>query len=338
MFSQKKIVILVVCLICFQAAAARADWTRRESGTLAWLRDVFFTSETRGFIAGGDGAFLSTSDGGKTWKIEPKFTNDAIEQIYFTDEKNGWLLCQTNQFSRGAGSSSYLLKTDDGGAHWQRADFDAGRARITKIFFAKNGFAMATGEAGALLSLADDGKKWKRTVSPTRHLLLDGKFTDDFHGTIVGAGASVLFTEDAGASWNAATVQGAAKPKLNEVFFVNRQSGWTVGSEGKIYQTINGGKAWYEQNSGTTENLNDIFFLNTAEGWAVGDGGTILYSTTAGNVWTTVASPVKHRLEKIFFRGKKGWAVGFGGTILAFDDAQAASESARKPQLQKRSN
>ena len=338
MFPSKKIIIAVVCLICFQSTAALAGWTRRESGTLAWLRDVFFINETRGFIAGGDGAFLSTSDGGKTWKIEPKFTSDAIEQIYFMDEKNGWLLCQRDQFSHGAYSSSYLLKTDDGGAHWQRVEFDAGRGRVTKIFFAKNGFAMATGEAGALLSLGDDGKKWKRTVSPTRHLLLDGKFTDDFRGAIVGAGGTALFTEDAGASWNQATVRGAARPKLSKVFFINPNSGWTVGGEGKIYQTINGGRAWREQASGTTDDLTDVYFLNTAQGWAVGNGGTILYSTTAGNVWTPVESPVKHRLEKVFFSGKKGWAVGFGGTILEFDETETNIEPARKPQLQKRND
>jgi photosystem II stability/assembly factor-like uncharacterized protein len=335
MSSAKKITIIILCLLCFQTA--RAEWIKRESGTLAWLRDIYFLNENKGFIAGSGGTFLSTKDGGKTWKTEAKFTSDNIEQIYFSDENTGWLLCQRNQFSRGANSSSYLLKTVDGGASWEQVNFDAGRARITKIFFAKTGFAMAIGEAGFLIALQDDGKKWKRVVSPTKHLLLDGRFIDDFHGTIVGAGGSVLFTEDAGASWNSAVIQGAAKPKLNKVFFVNQKSGWTIGNEGKIYQTINGGKAWREQKSGTTQNLTDIFFLNTAEGWAVGEGGTILHSTTAGNIWTRVESKVNHKLEKVFFNGKKGWAVGFGGTILTFDNAKMNNNSIQKPQLQKRS-
>lgn len=330
----KKFTIIILCLLCFQTA--RADWTKRESGTLAWLRDVYFLNENKGFIAGAGGTLLSTKDGGKTWKTEAKFTGDAIDQIYFSDENTVWLLCQKNQFSRGADSSSYLLKTIDGGARWERDDFGTGRARITKIFSTKNGFVMAIGESGVLLALADNGAKWKRIISPTRHLLLDGKFTDDSHGAIVGAGATILFTEDAGASWNSATIQGAAKPKLNRVFFANQKTGWTVGSEGKIYQTINGGKAWREQNSGTTENLTDVFFINTAEGWAIGDGGTILHTTTAGNVWSSVESKTTHRLEKIFFNGEKGWAVGFGGTILSFDKVNANDNFSLKPQLMKR--
>lgn len=336
MFSAKKFTIILCCLLCFQTA--RADWTKRESGTLSWLRDVYFLNETRGFIAGGGGAFLQTEDGGKTWKTREKFTEDAIERIYFSDANTGWLLCQKSQFNRGANSSSYLMKTADGGAHWEQVNFGTGRERITGIFSTKNGLVTAFGESGILLALADDGKKWKRIISPTRHLLLDGKFTDDFHGAIVGAGGSVLFTEDAGASWNSATIQGAAKPKLNKVFFVNQKFGWTVGSEGKIYQTINGGKAWREQNSGTTQNLTDVVFLNSAEGWAVGEGGTILHTTTAGNVWTPVESKTKHKLEKIFFNGKKGWAVGFGGTILSFDETKANDDYSPKPQLQKRSD
>ncbi len=133
----KKLTIIILCLLCFQTA--RADWVKRESGTLAWLRDVYFLNETKGFIAGG-GAFLQTEDGGKTWKAREKFTGDTIERIYFSDAKTGWLLCQRGQFNRGADSSSYLMKTADGGAHWEQINFGTGRERITGIFSTKKLF------------------------------------------------------------------------------------------------------------------------------------------------------------------------------------------------------
>lgn len=323
MFSAKKFVIIFSCLICFQTA--RGNWTQQQSGTLAWLRDVYFLNENKGFAAGGGGTLLSTEDGGKSWKKEAIPTSDAIEQIHFFDENTGWLLCQRSSYNRGANSPSYLLKTADGGAHWEQANFigGGGRERVTKVFFSQNKLAMAIGESGILLALKDDGKTWKRIISPTRFLLLDGDFTDDFHAAIVGAGGSLFFSEDAGASWNKAFVSGDVKTKLNNVFFVNKNSGWAVGGEGKIYQTVNGGKSWRGQNSGFTENLTDVFFVNTAEGWAIGEIGTILHTTTAGNLWTAVASNTKHKLEKVFFIGKKGWAVGFGGTILSFDETKS---------------
>lgn len=332
MFSFKNFLIVISCLVCFQTARA-ADWTPQKSGTLSWLHDVFFINENKGFIAGSNGTFLSTTDGGKSWRAQDKFTGDTIAQIYFSDENTGWLLCEKSVYAGGAIGSSYLLKTADGGAHWEKIDFGGGRERVTRVFFAKNGFAMAIGETGVLFALQDDAKTWKRITSPTRYLLLDGSFTDEFHGTIVGAGGSVLFTEDAGATWTQAILSNGAKTRLNKVFFINRKLGWTTGGEGKIYQTINGGKTWRLQTSGVAQNLTDIFFLNTAEGWAIGDEGTILHTTTAGNVWTTVNSKIKHRLEKVFFTKRKGWAVGFGGTILSFDGTKTDNETGLKPQI-----
>ncbi len=315
----KKISLALLFLASFQTA--HANWVKQESKTLSWFHDIYFVNENKGFIAGSGGTLLITIDGGKTWKKEQNFTADTIRQIYFSDAKTGWLLCERNIFNLGTNSPSYLLKTTDGGANWEQINFGEGRNRIAKIFFTQNGFGLAVGESGTLFALQDDAKTWKKNLSPIRYLMLDGTFTDNFHGSMVGGGGTILFTEDAGASWNQATVFGNEPAKLNAVYFVNQKTGWTAGTNGKIYQTINGGKTWREQTSNTSNNLTDIFFKNTAEGWSVGDDGTILHTTTAGNVWTLESSSVKHKLEKVVFVGKKGFAVGFGGTILVYDES-----------------
>lgn len=331
----KTFTIFLLCLFCFQTA--QAGWTRQESGTLAWLRTIYFINEKTGWIAGSGGAILETTDGGKTWNQLRNFTFDTIRQIYFSDEKNGWILCERNIYNLGANSPSYLMKTADGGTNWEKIELTGGRReRIAKFFFAKNGLGMAIGESGAFFVLADDGKSWKKQAAPVRYLLLDGVFTDDFHGTLVGAGGSILFTEDAGLTWNRAAVQGDPAVKLNSVFFINSKTGWAAGAQGKIYQTLNGGRAWREQRSGAAADLKDIFFIDTAEGWAVGSGGVILHTTTAGNVWTLNESKVTHQLEKVFFIGRKGFAVGFGGTILVFDST-TKDQRQTKPQILTRS-
>lgn len=329
----KNFSILLLILVCLQIT--RADWTKRNSNTLAWLQDVYFLNEKSGWIAGSSGAFLTTIDGGETWRKGKNFTNDTIRQVYFADERTGWLLCERNLFALGANSPSYLLKTVDGGVNWERIEFSNNqRKRITKILFAQNGTAWAIGEGGAFFMLSDDEKSWTRLPSPVRYLMFDGVFTDSSHGAIVGAGGSILFTEDAGMTWNKASVLGKADAKLNSVFFVNQKNGWTVGGGGKIYQTFNGGKIWREQKSNVTKDLTDVFFVNTAEGWAVGDEGTILHTTTAGNVWTTINLKDKHRLERVIFVGKKGWAIGFGGTILSYDESRAGNKfSSAAPKL-----
>ena len=314
----KTILAFLLCFICFQTA--QANWTKQNLNTLAWLYDVYFVNEKTGWIAGSKGTLLTTNDGGKTWKREIGVTEDTIRQVYFSDEFTGWLLCERNIYNRGANASSYLLKTENGGVNWDKIEFEnIKRERIIRLFFNTEKHGFAIGESGAFYALRSDEEKWKRQASPIRYLMLDGIFTDAKNGVIVGASGSILFTEDAGATWKSSSVFNNPSAKFNSVFFVNKKNGWTAGTGGKIFQTVNGGKIWREMSSGVTKNLNGIVFVNSNEGWLIGDEGTLLHSTSAGIVWKAEDSKIKHKLEKIFFIGKKGWIVGFGGTVLAYE-------------------
>ena len=331
MKSIRKICVLLLLTFCFQTAA-NADWTKQNSNTLAWLRDVYFLNERTGWIVGSGGTFLVTKDGGQSWTKSATPNSNTIRQVYFTDEKNGWLLCERDVYTLGKESPSYLLKTADGGENWERVEFSGNqRKRVTKIFFNKNGLGSAIGENGVFFTMSDDVKIWKPQPSPVRYLLSDGVFNGDWNGVIVGAGGSFFFTEDSGLSWNKASVYGEQNARTNSVFFINQKTGWTVGAEGAIFQTINGGKTWREQKSNVAQDLKSVFFKNTAEGWAVGDAGIMLHTTTAGNVWTTADSVSRHNLEKVTFVGKKGFAVGFGGTILSFDESLSKNDSIAPP-------
>lgn len=319
------IFIFVLVSLCFQTASA--NWIKQKSNTLAWLRAGFFVNEKTGFIGGGNGTFLTTNDGGENWKQAEKFTSDAIRQIHFKDENNGWLLCERDVYSLGTNSPSYFLKTSNGGADWQKIEFQNGvRVRIAGMFFSEDkGFAV--GESGAIFILQPDEKTWKKHSSPIRNLLLNGTFTGKTNGVIVGAGGNIFFTDDGGMKWNQSNIFGAPNAKLNSVFFVNKNTGWTAGAEGKIFQTVSGGKNWREQKTDETANLNDVYFRDTREGWAIGDEGAILHSTTGGNIWTRDEQKIRHKLEKIFSNGSSIFAAGFGGTILRYDLSQKDKSS-----------
>ncbi|MEJ7699118.1 MAG: YCF48-related protein [Pyrinomonadaceae bacterium] len=138
MISAKKILVIFVCLLCFQTV--KAGWTKQKSGTLAWLRSVYFTNQNKGWIVGSNGTFLSTDDGGQIWKQNKKITKDNIRDVYFSDEKNGWLLCERNVYNLGSQPPSYLMKTSDGGANWEKINFTEGKERIVRFFFAGDGF------------------------------------------------------------------------------------------------------------------------------------------------------------------------------------------------------
>ncbi|HTH51600.1 MAG TPA: YCF48-related protein [Pyrinomonadaceae bacterium] len=330
-------VITAGCLVLLLAAAASAGWERRPLNTLASLRDVFFLTAERGWIVGGNGVIFSTLDGGKTWAARDRFTTDDILQIYFTDADTGWMLCQRNVFSRGKEPVSYLRKTVDGGHSWEKIEFeDADRERVTKLLFSKDGRARAFGEGGIFYQLQDDGKTWKKYHTAIHFLLLDGALSDSSIGAIVGAGGTIMFTEDNGMTWDRATLLPNSEVKFNAVYFAGSKAGaWAVGNGGQIFHSNGGARLWRPQNSTVTADLNDVTFSSPHEGWAVGESGIIVRTGDGGQTWSDIKSPVNHTLQKITFINGHGWAVGFGGTIIEYD-ATKPDDPGFKPGLQKR--
>jgi photosystem II stability/assembly factor-like uncharacterized protein len=306
---------------------------RQRTSSLAWLHSVFFLDQNRGWAVGSRGTLLSTSDGGKSWqKSNP--TEDAIRDIYFSDESNGWLVCERNIYDLQSNDEprAYLMKTTDGGQQWKRvnrqgAAFDA---RLMRAIFTRSGRGWAFGEGGAVYTTHDGGASWIKLQAPTPYLLLGGTFIDENSGWLVGAGATILQTSDGGDTWHRSRMPDTARLRFNAVSFVDTRLGWAVGSAGSVYRTTNGGLSWQAQTSGVAVDLLDVKFLDAREGWAVGNEGTVLHTMDGGMHWTSERSPTPHPLERIFFTDRThGWAVGFGGTIISYGNSSGRNEPPR---------
>jgi photosystem II stability/assembly factor-like uncharacterized protein len=343
------------------SARAQGAWRRQSSGTMAWLRSVYFLDERRGWAVGGNGALLLTADGGATWKVRARPTEDALRDVYFSDAETGWLVCDRSIYALQTKDEprSYLLRTTDGGATWKRvrATGDDVDVRLVRLLFAGRAHAWVFGEAGALYASSDGGATWARQRVPTRYLLLGGAFLADAQtGWLVGAGSVFLQTSDSGATWRAGRVEtesalrpsldaaavnasaslassatapaASVSPRLNAVSFADERRGWAVGAGGRIFHTANGGHSWRAQASNVSADLFDVKFFDAQEGWAAGANGTLLHTTDGGTLWQLVPSGTEHPLERLSFVGRThGWAVGFGGTILHYSSAPQAPTS-----------
>ncbi|HSS20846.1 MAG TPA: YCF48-related protein [Pyrinomonadaceae bacterium] len=309
-----------------------ASWIKQRTNSLAWLHAVYFLDQNRGWSVGSRGTLLATTDGGRSWQVEPKPTEDSIRDIYFSDEQNGWLLCERNIYDLKSNDEqrAYLLKTTDGGEHWKRANLRGVNvdARLMRAVF-QNGSAWAFGEGGAIYTTRDSGTTWVKLPAPTHFLLLGGTFIDENSGWLVGAGATILQTSDGGETWHQGRLPNNTNTRFNATSFVSPTQGWAVGGDGTIYRTSNGGRTWQSQNSGVSADLLDVKFFDAAEGWVVGAEGTLLHTRDGGLHWFTERNVTEHALERLFFTDRShGWAVGFGGTILSFD-----SVTERAPKL-----
>ncbi|HLL17041.1 MAG TPA: YCF48-related protein [Pyrinomonadaceae bacterium] len=325
--------MIVFCLLLASQVVAEGVWKAQKSGTMAWLRAVYFVDEARGWAVGGKGALLGTTDGGRTWEVRRAPAEDTLRDVYFTNEQAGWLVCdrsiyllRTKQEPR-----SYLLRTTDGGASWSRVEVTGADTDVllTRVAFADDSRGWAFGEMGALYATTDGGASWERRTLPTKHLLLGGAFLADGRGWLVGAGNTILYNPD-GAEWRAVASPLITAPRFNAVFFADERRGWAVGERGLVLTTPNGGRSWFTQESNADVDLLDVKFMDRNEGWAVGAGGTIIHTTDGGAHWRLEPSGTRHPLERLSLAPPgRAWAVGFGGTIINYAGHDAAPKPPR---------
>ena len=103
---------------------------------------------------------------------------------------------------------------------------------------------------------------------------------------------------------------------LFSIRFIDSNTGWACGNNGKILKTTNGGSTWTAQSSGTTNFLSSIFFIDSNTGWACGGSGTILKTTNGGSTWVAQSSGTTSTLYSIFFiDSNTGFVCGYGGQI-----------------------
>src|SRR5215218_5534238 len=88
-----RVVALLLLIVPAGAARAQQGWaTTKGEAAGKDLNTVYFADQKRGWVAG-DGGFVSrTTDGGLTWGAQMVATQDAINDIYFRNKDDGYLL------------------------------------------------------------------------------------------------------------------------------------------------------------------------------------------------------------------------------------------------------
>lgn len=316
------ILSLPLLLLC-AGAHAQSGWTAQQTGFAGDLVAVYFTSSDKGWIAGDDGFLAQTMDGGRSWNKYPLNTTENINEIYFRNDDNGYLV---------AGRKLFI--TRDAGRTWQEtriyrtADFGTGTPEFLSIRFSdkKRGYVIGSvlrrvrGDDivvdSLLMRTEDGGETWRRILLPIKTELFHLDFNDNSHGWIVGDGGVILASTDEGRTWTRQS-SGTSVPLYN-VDFRDDNEGYAVGKSGMILRTSNGGATWERVRTGFQDTLMRVDFADDKNGWVVGYGGTILRSNDKGRTWIRQDAGTRERLYGLFMDKKFGWAAGAKGTLLKY--------------------
>ncbi|MFN6963335.1 MAG: YCF48-related protein [Pyrinomonadaceae bacterium] len=317
-----KSIISMISLLFFAAgpAAAQSAWAPSKAPTNADLVAVYFTSSKTGWVAGDGGYLAATGDGGRTWVRQAISTTENINEIYFRNDDNGYLVAGTK-----------LFITRDGGRSWVETrihdprEFGGATPEFLSIRFAdkKRGLAIgsllnAKGDVvdSLVMRTVDGGETWKRVRVPSRLELFHLDFNGSDRAWIVGDQGLILATADSGATWR--VQPSGTTAALFNVDFRDDEEGYAVGETGTILRTDNGGSRWEKVKTAWRDTLMRVDFADDKNGWAVGHRGTILRSSDRGRSWVRQESRTTANLYGLFLTKKFGFAVGADGTLVNY--------------------
>jgi photosystem II stability/assembly factor-like uncharacterized protein len=316
-----RFILFLVPVMLAPIASAQAGWVGTKVGLANNdLNTVYFLDSKRGWVGGDEGFLSRTDDGGSTWLRQVVGTTSGINDIYFRDKENGFLL---------AGNT--IFATQDSGTRWSESrrflptEFDGASVELYSVRFPnkKKGWVVGSVSRGdriidSILVFTDDsGTTWQRQSAPSRLELIHVDFVNDKRGWIVGAGGTILYTQDAGQSW--IKQSSGTTATIFHIDFRDEKRGWAVGERGTILRTSDGGATWSPVAAPVRSTLLSVQFVSDEEGWIIGRSGTILRSQDGGQTWIQQESPTKQNLYALYFSKKIGWAVGGDGYVLSYE-------------------
>lgn len=287
------------------------------------------------------------------WYNQISKTTNAIQDVYFIDENEGWATAGpsilhtidggttwTNIYTYSAPNNKEsfknvyfqtksigwatgynVSKSTDGGVSWTIVIPSVYNSNI-KFVDANNGFVLGN----TLYKTTDAGSTWNKLVIDSKDSngvkdssYIMGGFAFDKNNILVYAYNKYFKTTDGGTTWKSYSIPQSSQRDGNNMFFLDINTGF-FGDYNGISKTTDGGATWVNVYKTTQKNISKIRFVNNNIGWAVGSGGTIVYTNDGGTTWTPQKSGITGNLYSVFFiNAIRGWAVGDAGVILHTD-------------------
>ena len=276
-----------------------------------------------GLVAGGElGKIVLSSDQGKSWKVAQLSTDRQalITQIVF--DKDG-------KTGMAVGHEGWILRTGDGGLHWQEAAFDTrdGEPLMSVAHLSSDAW-IAVGAFGRALRSDDGGTTWvKLDLSQAgvedKHMNRIVGSLDGQQWMIVGERGLVLLSDAQGRQWT------PVKPFYNGSFYNAMPlgpGGWLVyGMRGNVFRSTDGGADWAK--SEVPAPVSFFGGTRTADGrlLLVGQGGFVASSADDGKHFSIARVGKRATLTDILLQPDgSGWTTSDAG-LQTFTPAASAA-------------
>ena len=298
--------------------------------------DVQFLDPFLGWVVNGSGEVHRTTDGGLSWELQLQVT-PYLRSLHFVDAAVG--LVGTLE------GADLLYRTTNGGASWTRIDSllpvprPQGICGLTGVGDHVFGCGRYFGGWPRFIHSPDRGATWTSVelVAYARNVV-DCWFVTPDSGFVVGgtpAGGEVkpliLFTPDAGRTWQTRYTGVDPGDYCWKIFFVTRQVGYVSIQGTAVLKTTDSGLTWVRKPVPGIDGIQGIGFATEKLGWVDGFVGSSMMTTDGGDTWEPAVigqpDPAVDRFQML--SETLGYAAGT--TIYKYLPAAAAVELAAAP-------
>ncbi len=185
------------------------NWTQQSTG-FDYIRHLFFSSDSVGYVAGDNGRIFKTTNAGTTWTLLTTNVVFHFNASYFINDQEGWMV--------GAYGNGGVYKTTNGGATWVNQPIPTIKG-MSGVWFTSATDGWVTGEDGTLLHTANGGTTWTTVTPVNTNWNFAITFPSPTVGYAVGANGNIIkYTTATGLNTNttatAMTVTGPDNDRL----------------------------------------------------------------------------------------------------------------------------
>ncbi len=307
-------VLLITFFSCDQARDVSIEWEYLSIATQVNLDQIGFDVDGIGHIVGGDtwtlGIYGQSDDLGITWQFD-SLLNKRILDISFDPTGKAYAVgidghlfdkpknkpWNFHRFGTWDPARGIAVNEDGmgvlvsgsafGNGIIERFDSNFVQLQVDRFEFQlqdvvfSNEMTIHVAGYGIMMRSIDGGANWIRAENIVGDFFQEIQFIDENIGYAVGAGGSIIKTEDAGGHWEFIRTGKnwtVSDEPFRALFFIDELEGYIAGNNGSLFYTENGGVSWKKIENLPEENFEDVVILNDT-GFLVGEEGVLVRFT-----------------------------------------------------------
>lgn len=282
-----------------------ATWQSIDAGIAQEFTSLQYLDNQTLVAATTGGSFCKSTDGGITWSTQNLFFSYLT--LYFTNSSTGILV----------GIIGQIINTSDLGNNWSLGQTGPVSSLMDVSFGAlfpgsANNYGYAVSLEGGIYQSVDNGENWELQINYGSALLYKVHAVNAATA-FVACNNDIIRTTNGGIIWE---FQNIGLDDVLDIYFLDHQKGYFVGSSGYFITTDDAGETWEKSILPDAPNLRGVHFINPDTGYVVGENGAAYKTINGGINWQQFDVGTTFNLNDVFFTDAN---VGFiGGEGAAF--------------------